>query len=56
MKCFEIELDLDAEHIMWMYHLRYFIELKRKYETFVKFKGSSTFLEGQDFHRVKCAV
>ncbi|CAK66173.1 unnamed protein product (macronuclear) [Paramecium tetraurelia] len=56
MKGFEIELDLDAEHIMWMYHLRFFIDLKRKYDTFVKFRGSKAFLEGTDQHRVQCAV
>ncbi|CAD8213244.1 unnamed protein product [Paramecium octaurelia] len=56
MKGIEIELDLEAEHIMWMYHLKFFIDLKRKYDTFVKFRGSKAFLEGADQHRVQCAV
>ncbi|CAD8123170.1 unnamed protein product [Paramecium sonneborni] len=56
MKGFEVELDLDAEHIMWMYHLRYFVDLRRRYETFIKFRGSRAFLEGVDLHRVQCAV
>ncbi|CAD8110549.1 unnamed protein product [Paramecium primaurelia] len=56
MKGFEIELDLDAEYIMWMYHLKFFIDLKRKYETFVKFRGNKAFLEGGDQLRVQCAV
>ncbi|CAD8121511.1 unnamed protein product [Paramecium sonneborni] len=56
MKSFEIELDLDAEHIMWMYHLRYFVHYKKKYDTFIKFKGSKAFLKGEDLHRVQCAV
>ena len=48
MKGFEIELDLDAEQVMWMYHLRYFLDVKRKYEAFLKFRGCKIFLEGGD--------
>lgn len=56
MNCTELELDVDAEHIMWMYHLKYFIELRRKYDTFIKFRGHRAFLEGPDIARVRIAL
>lgn len=49
----EVELDVDPEHIMWLYHIKFFIELKRKYDTYIKFRGHRAFLEGSDLSRVR---